>query len=251
MVRVAILFSLSTLWGLIPGAGIAFASVEDPGPDPAGAVGSALGKGAFPWYDPGKDAVRPIALPREPTPPPPKSPTSPASKGPGGPGLGDVFAMIGFGLALALLIGLLAWFWRIYEPTDSPEPPDSSKHRAGPSRVESLPAGLRGQFESSDPWEEAVRRRSRGDFEGAVICLFAHQLLTLSRLGLVRLSPGKTGRQLLRAVVDPEFRRLVGPTLRLFEVVYYGHRTPSSEEFALLWNEAEAFERRVAAGVAA
>jgi hypothetical protein len=245
MVRTSVLF-LSIL--LVPtrgeGPGVAFA--EAPGPDRSGAVGSALGKGKFPWYDAEKDGVKPIALPREP------AVTPPSSSWWGFLGqLGNLISMIGFALALGLLIALLVWFWRIYEPIDSLELPDSSKHQAGPSRVESLPAGMRREFESSDPWEEALRRRSRGDFEGAVVCLFAHQLLTLSRLGLVRLAPGKTGRQLLRAVVDAEFRRLVEPTLRLFEAVYYGHRTPSAEEFAAVWLGAEAFERRVASGVVA
>ena len=100
---------------------------------------------------------------------------------------------------------------------------------------------MRREFESSDPWEEALRRRARGDLTGAVICLFAHQLLTLSRLGLVRLAPGRTGRQLLRAVADAEFRGLALPTLRQFEVVYYGHRTPSPEEFAEVWQKPRAF----------
>ena len=108
---------------------------------------------------------------------------------------------------------------------------------------------MRREFESSDPWEEAIRRRGRGDLAGAVVCLFAHQLLTLSRLGLVRLAPGRTGRQLLGAVADAEFRALVRPTLRLFEAVYYGHRTPSAEEFAAVWAGVEAFQRRVALGV--
>jgi hypothetical protein len=82
-----------------------------------------------------------------------------------------------------------------------------------------------------------------------VVCLFAHQLLTLSRLGLVRLAPGRTGRQLLRSVADGDFRALVHPTLRMFEAAYYGQRPPTPDEFEGLWAQAEAFERRVAGGV--
>ena len=248
MVKASVFVGLGLL-GLIQGVSFRFAPAGASARGPAGAVGSALGKGNFPWYDAEKDGVKPIAPPRERAAAPAGS--NPSGAGSGGLGLGDVIATIGFLLALGLLIGLLAWFWRIYEPTDSSGLPESSKAHAGPSRVESLPAGMRREFESSDPWEEALRRRSIGDFEGAAVCLFAHQLLTLSRLGLVRLAPGKTGRQLLRSVVDAEFRGLVAPTLRLFEAVYYGHRTPSPEEFATVWLEAEAFERRVAAGVVA
>ena len=42
----------------------------------------------------------------------------------------------------------------------------------------------------------------------------------------------------------------VAPTLRLFESVYYGRRTPMREVFEAVWASAEAFERRVAAGTA-
>ena len=38
-------------------------------------------------------------------------------------------------------------------------------------------------------------------------------------------------------------------TLRLFEEVSYGHRVPSTESFEVAWAAAEAFERRVAAGM--
>jgi hypothetical protein len=157
--------------------------------------------------------------------------------------------MVGFGVALAVLIGLLIWLWRIFEPTDL-EDLHGEKRKAGAERIEPLPEGMDREFDLSDPWQESIRRRDRGDLSGAILCLFAHQLLTLSRLGLVRLAPGRTGRQLLRAVTDGEFRTLVQPTLRLFEAVYYGQRKPTEVEFALVWSTAEAFERRVAAGVA-
>ena len=75
-------------------------------------------------------------------------------------------------------------------------------------------------------------------------------MLTLDRLRLIRLVPGRTGRQLIRTIVDPQWRACVAPTLRLFESVYYGRRTPTREAFEAVWTSAEAFERRVAAGTA-
>ncbi len=45
----------------------------------------------------------------------------------------------------------------------------------------------------SDPWAEANRRRVAGDRAGAIICLFAHQLLTLDQMGLIRLAPAEPG----------------------------------------------------------
>lgn len=227
----------------------ALASVQAPESDPDKAIGSALSKGSFPWYDAPTDKARPFTLPGDPQ----VDRSSGSSSSSGGRAwnipIGNMVALVGFGLGLAVLIGLLIWFWRMYEPIDPEEASGPSKRRGEPSKIEALPEGMRGGMESSDPWEEAIRRRARGDLAGAVVCLFAHQLLTLSGLGLVRLAPGKTGRQLLRSVSDAELRRLVQPTLRMFEAVYYGHRDPTPEEFARLWEQAEAFEAQVAVGV--
>lgn len=211
-------------------------------PDPSRAVASALGKGGFPWYDAAKDALKSVPIPTTPC-----SDPTPGPRSGGGRGWGDAVALGGFGLALAALLGFLAWLWRRYEPA-AVTPGAAPGRRGGPARFEELPAGIRGPLGSSDPWQEAIRLRDRGDLAGAIICLFAHQLLTLDRLGLVRLAPGRTGRQIVRAVADAEFRGLVGPTLRLFEAACYGHRAPSADEFAAVWLGAEAFERRVAGG---
>jgi hypothetical protein len=113
-----------------------------------------------------------------------------------------------------------------------------------PARTASLPAGLRD--DTADPWAEAVRLRDRGEHARAIVLLFLHQLLTLDRLRLSVLRPGRTGRQAVRAVADAAVRRRIEPTLRLFEAVYYGHREPAPEAVAAAWAEAEAFERWVA-----
>jgi hypothetical protein len=206
-------------------------------------IRSALSKGNYPWYDEKTDKTKTITLRQEPKPDPPATRS-------GSSFFASSITMLGFGLALAVLIALLVWIWKIYEPTDAADPSRDSKNRGEPSRIDSLPEGMEREFETSDPWDEAIRRRNRGDFAGAIICLFAHQLLTLSKLGLVRLAPGRTGRQLLKAVTDSELRTMATPTLRLFEVVFYGHRSPTEAEFAIVWSAAEAFERRIAGGVA-
>ena len=118
--------------------------------------------------------------------------------------------------------------------------------RAGTAqRIEGLPAGV--ELDLADPFAEAARLRAGGDYSGAVIHLFAHQLLTLHRLKQVKLVPGLTGRQLVRSVGDRPLRTWVEATLRLFEAVYYGHRAPTVEAFEEVWSFAQAFERRVAA----
>jgi hypothetical protein len=230
-----------------------------PDSDPSRAVGQAMSKGSFPWYDARRDMVRPMQVPvsrdgpassRSSSSSSPSSSSSSERSSSGGWDFGSWVSFAGFALAIGALVALLVWFWRIYEPAADAELDDPSKSRGEPTRVDELPAGLRLGYDPSDPWAEAIRRRDRGDLAGAIVCLFAHQLLTLSRLGLLRLAPGKTGRQLLRSVSDAEFRAQVAPTLRLFEAAYYGHRPPSAEEFAAVWAGVEAFQRRVAQGVA-
>ncbi len=216
-------------------------------PDPGNSIKSALGHGDFPWYDDKNDQVRPIELPATEQSNTSRDRTS--SMPLSGWKWGEYLVFGGFVVGLAVLVVLVFRFWKRFEPTVEAVP-DASRP-VGPGRSgETLPAGLHRDDATEDPWLEADRRRLAGDFEGAILCLFAHQLLTLSRLGLVRLAPGRTGRQLHRAVADPEFQTLMKPTLRQFEAVYYGHRTPSPVDFAAVWTSAEAFERRAAEGVA-
>jgi hypothetical protein len=103
--------------------------------------------------------------------------------------------------------------------------------------------------QDSDPWNEALRRRALGDLAGAVVCLFAYQLLSLNRLGLIRLVPGRTGRQYVKSVDDPLLRGSAAATLRLFEESYYGHRTPGTAAFEMVWRQAEAFRAKLLGGL--
>ena len=98
--------------------------------------------------------------------------------------------------------------------------------------------------EDADPWAEAQRRRTAGDLAGAVVCLFAHQLLTLDQMGLIRLAPGRTGRHYLQSLRDRELIDALGATLRLFEDVYYGRRSPTTQAFESVWSRAQSFQER-------
>jgi Domain of unknown function (DUF4129) len=113
------------------------------------------------------------------------------------------------------------------------------------ARLADLPAGIRPS--GGDPWAEALLRAQRGDLAGAVVCLFAHQLIRLDQLGLIRIVPGRTGRQYVKGLRDPELADCAQATLALFESVYYGHRVPSSEAFERVWQRAQAFENRTTA----
>jgi hypothetical protein len=166
--------------------------------------------------------------------------------------IGGVGDLIVIGLAmifLTLLLVLLLELLRRYRPIRDDAAAARAAHRAGSAqRIEGLPAGVPDAM--ADPWAEALRRRALGDYAGAVIYLFAYQLLSLHRIGHVRIVPGRTGRQLVRSVVDRDLRGLVEPTLRLFEGVYYGEQTPSLEAFEPVWTLGERFQRQTAGGTA-
>jgi hypothetical protein len=226
-------------------AGEAPALKPGPPPDPA-PVREALARGEYPWYDARSDRVKPVWPPREWN-------LDWLDRRVGRfklgwlPSAGALNALVLTMAGLTVLLFVLAMLWRQYQPAR--ETPRLA--RAGgvaAARLERLPEGLRP--ETLDPWSEAVRCRARGDYARAVVCLFAHQLLTLDRLRKIRLVPGRTGRQLVRGINDQELHGWVDVTLRLFEAVYYGRRIPSAESFEVVWLAAEAFQRRVAEGAA-
>lgn len=163
-----------------------------------------------------------------------------------GQGVGNVLVTIVAAIGLGVLLALLLALWRRYEPEPTDEPALAARLARVSGRIEALPAGVRP--ETLDPWAEAVACRRRGDYARAIVCLFAHQLLTLDRRRLVRLTPGRTGRQLVRTIDDRPLRGCVEATLALFERVYYGHFVPSAEVFEAVWVMAEDFERRAAGG---
>lgn len=165
------------------------------------------------------------------------------------PGVGGGGDLIMIGLAMLLLtvvLVVLLELLRRYRPLVDQDSAHRALIRSGTAqRIEGLPAGVR--LDAGDPWIEAQRLRDRGDYAGAVVYLFAHQLVCLDRLKQLRLVPGRTGRQLVRAVGDRRLRDLVEPTLRLFEGFYYGHRVPSAEAFEAVWSLALQFQSHLSA----
>ncbi len=103
----------------------------------------------------------------------------------------------------------------------------------------------------TDPLGEAARFRREGNLAAATLCLFVHQLRTLDELRLIRLAPGRTGRQLVRSIADGWIKARVEPTLRLFEASYYGHHEPTREAFDRVWQGAEELQARIAGGAVA
>jgi Domain of unknown function (DUF4129) len=189
------------------------------------------GLSKYPWYDADTDSAVGLWTPRTVEEPPSADLT----------GwqrvlqwIGRAFVYLIFGAGLLLIIILIArYLGRIEFPSDEVS-------RRGPSRrlasEGALPPGME---DVADPWLAAIEARKRGDLARTIVMLFAHQLLLLERHGQVRLVPGRTGRQLVRSVREAELKGLVGPTLRLFESVYYGHRSPSMEQVDSAWKDTE------------
>ena len=235
-------------------------SVPDVSEDTTDAVRQGLREGEFPWYDSGADRLRPVWAPRN----------SWAqwlqdrfdgvvdaisrffkSLGmdfaPGGGAGGVRSDWLGTTLLATVLIAFFVFLlviWLRGEPFAS----GGGAARARPGSAQLL-AQLTGNsvVGLDDPWAEAQRRRLAGDYAGAIIYLFAHQLISLDRAGLIRLAPGWTARQYVRWLRDPVLVDSLSATLGLFEEIYYGHRLPSQSAFEHAWGRAQALEdRRIA-----
>lgn len=221
---------------------------EGEGSDGASEVREALRSKGYHWYDVSKDAIRSITPP-----PPPKPKPQPTSSGGSGggsssgsfkfPDLGTALLYLLGAICVAALIAGLIYGLRRLQPRKPGADGDgeSGQAKAGPARYESLDLAESLGPIDSDPYTHAARLRDRGDLAGAIIWLFVHIVLTLDERQLVRLVPGRTGRQIVRSVEDREVRGEIEPVLRLFEAAFYGHHAPDPEAFSLAWERAEAF----------
>lgn len=112
-------------------------------------------------------------------------------------------------------------------------------------RIEQLPEELRQQI--TDLRGAARHWMQEGQFDRAIILLFGHQLLLLDRHQIIRLSRGKTNRQYLNeARSHTDVRSILRNTVDAFESSYFGRHPLSSERFAILWDENEHLEKRLA-----
>jgi len=226
----------------------------DPTDNTVSPVRDALREGRYPWYDPATDRLRPIWPPKR---------TWVKWLGDrvensfkaigrflrpfnfsGVRGLRFVGESIGTMLLMAVLVTFFVGLVVLWARRDRLAADRAVvRTRLGTvARVAELPEGIRPG--SDDPWDEARQRRAAGDYSGAIVCLFAHQLLSLDQLGLIRLGPGRTGRYYVRGLRDRELLDPVRATLVLFEDVYYGRRAPEVKAFEAVWSRAQAFEER-------
>lgn len=196
----------------------------------------------YPWYDAQTDDVQRIDV-RDDVPPPDGPGRSSAP-------LGEVLQLLGWA-GIALLLGLIVWLlavaWRVHGDTLADRA--GSPARAGPNHVEALP--LPPGSTGVGLLDEARRLYERGDFSRAVVCLFAHQLLELDRVQIIRLARGKTNRQYLREVGrHTALRHLVEQTMVAFEDVFFGNRSLDRARFEACWNRLPEFEALSQGGTA-
>jgi hypothetical protein len=217
-------------------------------------VRNALREGSYPWYDPGTDRARPVWPVR-------LSWINRLTKRldalrdwirgllgklrfGGGSGLsapGDWIGTLLLAAALVAFFASLIVLWLRHE-TGAAGGEAAGSRLGSALRLGELPEGVRPG--DGDPWAEAQSRRAAGDLAGSIVCLFAHQLVTLDQLGLIHLAPGRTGRHYLQLLHERELAEAFGATLRLFEDVYYGRRVPTARAFESVWNRALEFEER-------
>jgi hypothetical protein len=149
-------------------------------------------------------------------------------------------------LAYVLIKGFMWIKWRNRQDSDED---DSEEDRLRQARVDELPMQLtapRGDFLA-----EARRRYEAGDFSGAIIYLFSHELLQLDRHRRIQLERGKTNRQYLREVRgEPFLATALSRTMVAFEDVFFGHHPLDRSRFEACWQEVDEFHRRLPEGAA-
>jgi hypothetical protein len=217
-------------------------------------VKPALREGSYPWYDPDTDRVKPIWRAKRPWQKWIGQRLENLAKAvekflsrfrfgrlSGGGVSGELIMTTVFLAALIAFLVVLVGLWSRRGLSAADRSGDGSVIGRS-ARLADLPEGVRPG--SGDPWSEALRRRAAGDLGGAIVCLFAYQLLTLDKLGLIRLAPGRTGRQYVQTIHDPQFVDSLEATLGLFEDVYYGRKLPTLEAFEAVWRRAQVFQER-------
>ncbi|QEH33923.1 hypothetical protein OJF2_24550 [Aquisphaera giovannonii] len=252
MTALRLAFAASCLLGALA-AGCRPAAAAPPGDDAAGSQArSAIRRQAYPWYDADRDEVRPLI--------PARSSWSRRlegwmesigawfrrhfggnDEGASGGRAGSLLSTLLFAIAGAALVALCWRLWRMHER--GPDRGAMTATVGEAARVAGLTPGE--GLEGADPWAEADRLLAAGDRRGAVTWLFLGQLLVLDRARVIRIAPGKTGRQYAAMIEDPGLGDALRATLAVFEQVYYGRKDPDPHVVEALFRRATGFRRRL------
>lgn len=153
-----------------------------------------------------------------------------------------------YGIVPAIVVVALVWavqsilpepfrFVRKVKESTSQAEIDIEKISDLPFNVDSKP---------TDPLGEARRCMERGDYERAIIYLFAYQLLQLDSKHLIHLQRGKTNRVYLRELRSrPELRAIMEQTILAFEQVFFGRYKLEQARFLTCWNKLDDFHRQL------
>ncbi|MEO6062842.1 MAG: DUF4129 domain-containing protein [Thermoflexales bacterium] len=80
--------------------------------------------------------------------------------------------------------------------------------------------------------EEATRHAEAGDMRTAMRHLYLAALAVLDERGVLRFDPALTNREIARAVRPrPELEGALMPVIDIYDPVWYGHKTISTEQF--------------------
>ncbi len=218
---------------------------------------AALRQQAFPWYDDQQDRLRRLDVQPEVEPAVHRDSTwhtTPRKTGdwswlPELPGwIGQLFRVLiwtALGLGALVLVGLLVRAYLARDPrrvaAGGRGAPDAGADADQIAEwVLPVPAPNR------DLLDETRRRVAQGDYTHAILFLFAYQLQTLDRHGLIRLARGKTNRQYRdELAAEPQLRAIFQQVLVGFEDVFFGHHRIEKERFEACWSQLDTFHHHI------
>lgn len=215
------------------------------------------GDGRYPWYDRGKDEVRPLNVaPRDAADSKNRNSkwtkTNTATGGgrrmPQFSFFGAALQWVGLTVLVALLVLIALLIAKAFlkeEVSDDVilrKAIDSSRDA---DRVEALPFQVRKP--TSDFLSEARRLYEAGEYSEAIIYLFSYELVQLDRQHLIRLAKGKTNRQYVRELRQrPALRHILETTVVGFEDAFFGRKTLTRERFEQSWQRLDEFHAELA-----
>ena len=119
------------------------------------------------------------------------------------------------------------------------------------SRPAGSPASRTLPLPKGDLWSEIERLYQAGDYNRAIVYLYAFQLIKLDQHQCIRLAKGKTNRVYVQELSSrPELQGLLARTMIPFESVFFGGHPLDRQAFEACWREAETFRRLVEQAVA-
>jgi hypothetical protein len=200
------------------------------------------------WYDEANDDVRTLRM--KPNSAPPKPPPAPVvGSGPTGDTAFRVFAWIMLGVVLLFIIWIIvrAILNREKEGINSTGKLQPVGKISNVSRLDQLPVNL--EPDISDLLGRARWLTNQGRYSEAIVYFYAHVLVQLDQLQLIKLSKGKTNRQYLREVsAHTGLRPFFMQTMRTFEESFFGGHAPDDTKCRACIDRWPEFEQKLPKG---